>query len=629
MSDRGKVPAPSPAPDLAPSCEKSYFTPRTRAKILENRIRSLESDVAFRRRHLVSILREFMGLLGTSEIVAFDLLLARSFFGRKWRDSAGMIMHFANTCQSFRVPAGSCKKMKHSFSRALRHVQFVHNNILVTAGELQTADWARVDANKEEVVMMKEELDRLYMARSDQWDPNELKAKQLKVKVGEETKTSVKEVSKEFCEKLTKLVQPEVRESNAELAEARAALAKVAMRVNTARDLKRQIEETEATTPSLRYVAPRDYGNDSVRQNVLFRRLAGDSAFLRCADFACCEQRRVLGSCREAFCGAKGTMEALRKLADETRQRWSGNIEQLKADVEKKEKVVQDIRTEMDPVYEIFVPDKRSQQITADIEKIEEIDKQIEEALTANGSSDANEALQIFHELREARSQILKNVGNAVEARRANATAQRQLFGVVSDALAQEEKRRLIKREIDVQKSYKEAVMEVRALIDKSRVDDWCTHMGMALRDMEVGMREMSQVVNEIQKIQETDYDSEIKAFEEELESLDTEATELAFKRAALASDVMKAKEALCEQMQKNSMYQKWMGSQSGMIRERQLERMAQSITCSVCNTRYCEVCHTDCGHVTCSKCASKTDGECPICGEKCRKPPLKFYYKP
>ena len=621
-SDHAGLPSRS---DLSPAEETGPVSDRLRAVLLRNKIQNAEADLQFARRHSHAIFRESEQILQACEVVAFDLGLAEYILTRRGRDH---LARFIDMCQRFRFDFHNAHDIPNAVSRALEHIRFVHTDIITGVSELQNCKWDKADFFSKDIEQLMERSSP-PPEKPDGPPSTNSQPKTLSYSI-KESQSASPPVTSSFSTKISELIRADSSDSTKASADARAWLGRVSFRLQVIDDLKKEVERLREQTPQPRQLAPNEYKGSAIRNSQFFSTVAGNAAFLRNAYSSVQRQERLLSPCRDAFRGAIAQLEELKKKADETRGRVTVNIGSLSDGAKRRAREASKLQNELTQVYQVLVPDEVNQKMLEGIQKVEEIDKEIEKMLAEDKRDGAEDASQILKELRESRNLMMDQCKEVAEARRTASIAARQLFSIVSEVTGRDEGQRLMTRESEAHSRYRDAIVELRGLIDRGLVDEWCRAMHGALQEAQSAMTSMKADVEEMQKIEETDYDQEMEALEKELDALQDEASALLLRKAEINSQKMHAKEALFSQFQNNMIYKKWMYSLASELREKEMQKLAERITCSVCKERYCNVCLKECGHPFCSECYDEIENHCPTCRTHLKdKSAVRFLYKP
>ena len=627
MSAASGVSSAPPNSDLTPTDAPDPAPPILRALLLKNQIQNAESEVEFARRHSRAIFAEAEQLLRASEIVAFDMGLASYILKRRERD---YLAYFLDVCQRFRFEFRDGRDIGKAVKRAVDHVRFVHGEIAGLASLLQSCEWDQADFSHKDVMYLMDQ--RKMRGGEEPEPPKEAKPKNLSFRVSQ--KAQQRAATGAIGRKIEEMIQADASESTNESADARAWLGRVSFRIQTANELKREIQKVKDLTPQPRHLTARGYSRNAIQNSQFFRDVAGDAALLQCAYSSVHRQRRLLNACREAFRGASAQLAELKKKADDTRGRVTVHLGSLKNDMKKPSREVEKLTASLMPIYEVLMPDEVNERMQEGIKKIEEIEKEIEAILSNNKSPEAEDSLAGFNDQRESRAQMIEKCTKAMDARRACAVLQRQLFSMVSEALGQDERNRLVNRESGVQAKYREALADVATLMDKGTSTRWCRSMKDVLQETDSAMTALRENVAEMAELENVDYEKHIQDLEKELNDLQEEAGALSLRKAELDVQLMQAKENVFTQFQRNMIYKRWIpwaaGGRADQLRERELRRLEEGIKCRVCKERYCNECLPDCQHPLCSECAIECGGKCPFCGSQFKeKHAVKFLYKP
>ena len=621
------MPSAPPSSDLTPAEAPDPAPPILRALLLKNQIQNAESELEFARRHSRAIFDEAEQLLRASEIVAFDMGLASYMLKRRERD---YLAYFLDACQRFRFEFRDARDIGKAVKRAVDHVRFVHGEIAGLAGLLQACEWDQADFSHKEVMYL---LDQRKTRGGEESEPPQAKPKKnLRYRAGQ--RAPQRAATGKIGRKIEEMIQADANDSTSETADARAWLGRVSFRIQTANELKREIQRVRDLTPQPRHLTAREYSRNAIQNSQFFRDVAGDAALLRCAYSSVHRQGRLLNACREAFRGASAQLAELKKKADDTRGRVTVHLGSLKSDMKKPSREVEKLTASLMPIYEVLMPDEVNVRMQDGIKKIEELEKEIEGILSNNKTPEAEDSLAGFNDQRESRAQMIEKCAQAMDARRACAVLQRQLFSMVSEALGQDERNRLVNRESEVQSRYREALADVAALMDKGVITRWCRSMKDVLQETDSAMTALRDDVAEMAQLETEDYAKDIQDLEKELNDLQEEAGALSQRKAELDIQLMQAKEEVFAQFQRNMIYKRWIpwaaGGRADQLRERELRRLEEGLKCRVCKERYCNECLPDCLHPLCTECAIECGGKCPICGSQFKeKHAVKFLYKP
>jgi hypothetical protein len=222
---------------------------------------------------------------------------------------------------------------------------------------------------------------------------------------------------------------------------------------------------------------------------------------------------------------------------------------------------------------------------------------------------------------------------DVIEARQADALAERTLFGLAQDLLLRDEKTRLGEREIAIRKDLHKNVAEMRAMIKRDDIERFCEQLCGLADEVVTAAEEAKSLRETMTGIVPEACDAEIAQLSDELEKVREDSMRLHRQDAELRVEVVRLEEAWYEQMQMNNIYARWMGTHMDAVREKEMEDFESALACRKCGQERAGVALAQCRHPFCQACVdlgTAKSGQCPVCGQEYKQKHIRpFLYKP
>lgn len=587
----------------------------------KKKIRDVESEIVFYRKHLQSIFNEFYQILQRSELLAFDLLMAQCLTGQMRIDPVdrSRIGSFIDRCASFGFDPNNTENQ---LERAIDHIQYVHRTILQSVDELSECKFDSVMLRDGDITALFDKIRSTQVNERHAPVVPETPSGQFQYvkKVGAEAEQF--QVPDTFLHEIAVLIGRDVEDSTPEIARARSLLGKIACRVTQITELKKQIRVMKEEFPR------ESITTSAIYDSPFYKNLVGTTAFLRTAYASIHEQMYTMNNCLESLHVYSYSVKDQQSKAVATMERIREQQNELLRDLKKKDDQITDIRKDIDDIRNVLMPEEMVQTIRSDIAAITTSVAEIESLIKDIEDANTRTMLEMmWGEVNESRSALMDLTSIVIDKRIDDSMKKKQLFSCASGVVGQGEANRLVQREIDVLDQYSKALSEVREGIDKPAVDSWCAHVTAIAQEMKKSADEIQKAMLEVQH--EAEIDEDILRLQEELEMMQKQEEELCQKRAAVATLVAERKDQLCEQLQENDIYKKWREEELSRSDKYQLNKWKDHIYCYCKNDRLCEVVNigpdkNGCKHAMCLEC-SKT-GVCPICHEKLKESGLRRF---
>lgn len=614
---------------------------------LQNQVEKTLENIKKNRKHGRNLCNELFSLLKSTELFAFDLYM---IYADLDESNCGAVMNFIRNCYFPKFEMDRIRR--ENVNEIVEHICDVHTLIHYVLRQIGCILDNEISSSKH--FEFRDLCDNLYASNGDkqyvpliEQDENanannkkEPLAYHLSAVEGGGSEAKVSEGFENFIYDFLALNS---KESNEEIAKARALFGKILMKLSSIDNLKAKIYEMRSKTTITDGENIKTTAFDS---SPYVKCLNGNSTFL----LKSIGLTQSYNNIAERY---TAQLEKSNKIFENLKNTYVNTLTKIQEikkstnnSIEKKKSMYEEEKDKIIDFVDVLLPEKKSEEIQKCLNEIESIDKSIIEQLKTidNSNIEASVIPDLYLEVNNSRQYPIKLITNVLENRRINALNQNGLFRLAFDELKNNETNRLHEKEIvlnqkfmSILSKYKEERIEnpTRTTIYQ-KMDKWTNQLNKVINSLNQTKLNNESIDKKIEDINTllSESNDDISKLEEEYNQLQKQKLDLLKEEIDIKNEINEQKEILFEQLQENNIFSKYNVTSSQVRRMKyDLKLYKKQLLCPLCKERICEVIinkpKSNCCHSFCKRCVESLNGKCP-CGAKFTEENLcNIYYKP